>query len=59
MKGMKIYGSFNTDSYQVSNRLANIVLKYDNHGGGQAMLPTQDLGRVLIGLLRTLSINWT
>ncbi len=33
--------------------------KYDNHGGGQAMLLTQDMGRVRDRLGHcTLSINW-
>ncbi len=42
MKGMKIYGSFNADSYQeVSIDWLTVTLKYDNHGGGQAMLLTQ------------------
>ncbi len=52
---------FNTDSYQeVSIDWLTVTLKYDNHGGGQAMLLSQDHGtRCAIGLLRTLSINWT
>ncbi len=38
MKGMKIYGSFNLDSYQeVSIDWLTVTQKYDNHGGGQAM----------------------
>ncbi len=55
---------FNADSYQKSSIdwLTAVTLKYDdNHGGGQeAMLLTQDHGdEVRVGLLRTLSINWT
>ncbi len=59
-KGMKIYGSFNADSYQVSIDWLTVTLKIDNHGGRQAMLLTKDHGTGhAIGLLRTLSINWT
>ncbi len=57
---MKIYELFNLDSYQRSRyRLANGNTKYDNHGGGQAMLLTQRIVRTrcATGLLRTLSIN--
>ncbi len=62
MKGMKIYGSFfNADSYQEVSIDRLTVPKYDNHGGGQAMLFTRDHGtRCAIGLLQViLSINWT
>ncbi len=59
MKGMKIYGSFNADSYQeVSIDWLTVTLKYDNHGGGQANVAhPRIMGRGAIGLLRTLSIN--
>ncbi len=39
MKGMKIAWLFNADSYQeVSIDWLTVTIKYDNHGGGQAML---------------------
>ncbi len=39
---MKIYGSFNADSYQeVSIDWLTVTLKYDNSRGGQEMLLTQ------------------
>ncbi len=61
MKGTKIYGSFNADSYQeVSIDWLTVTLKYDNHGGGKQCCSPKDHGtRCAIGLLRTLSINWT
>ncbi len=44
-----------TDSYQeVSISWLTVTLKYDNHGGGQAMLLTQgSWDGCAIGLLRT------
>ncbi len=61
MKGMKIYGSLMP--IVITGRgidRPTVTLKYDNHRGGQAMLLTQgSWDEVLIGLLRTLSINWT
>ncbi len=45
MKGMKIYGSFYADSYQVSIDWLAVTLKYDNHGGGaKAMLLARIIG---------------
>ncbi len=41
---MKIYGSFNADSYQEVTDWLTVTLKGDGHGGGQAMLLTQDQG---------------
>ncbi len=41
---MKIYSCY-ADSYQeVSIDWLTVTLKYDNHGGGQAMLLTQGYG---------------
>ncbi len=58
MKGMKIYGSF---QYRWLSRsqyhLAAVTLKYDNHGGGQAMLLARIMGRG--ARYCVLSINWT
>ncbi len=58
MKGMKIYG-FNADSYQevsidwLTVNTLNMIIT-------EATMPPKDRGRgAAIGLLRTLSINWT
>ncbi len=58
MKGMKIYGSFNADSYQeVSIDWLTATLKYDNHGGGKRMLLTQGSWDEKIAYWCTLSMK--
>ncbi len=47
------------NDYQVSIDWLTVTLKYDNHGGGQAMCSPKDHGTRCDRLVRTLSINWT
>ncbi len=51
---MKIYGFFNADSYQEVKWSLTVIIKYDNHGGGQAMLLTQGSDEVRDSLLRNI-----
>ncbi len=58
---MKIYEIIPIVIKEVEIDWLTVTLKYDNHGGGQKQCYTQGSSgrRCAIGLLRTLSINWT
>ncbi len=59
MKGMKIYTLLTTIVIKKPNGLATVTLKYDNHGGGSNVAHPRSWDESAIGLLRTLSYNWT
>ncbi len=61
MKGMK-YMALYADSYQEVVSTAAVTLKYDNHEKWARNIsahPRITWDECAIGLLRTLSINWT